>query len=440
MTRPFRAIILAAPLVMLTACMSWFEPEQPPPLPGERRPALMVGSDQTLIPEVKPIDFRAPEPWVNNEWPQAGGFAGHAMQHLALNAGPLARVWSVDIGDGAQRGSPLTAQPVVLSGRVYAMDREAQVTSIELKTGRVLWRLYVGAKNEDDVTTGGGLAASNGRLYITNGFAEALSLSEDGKEVWRARLPAPARAAPTVLDERVYVTTLDGQLLALDATTGEQLWSYRGISDGTSIVGAPAPAANSEIVVAPFSSGELAALRVENGSVAWMDNLAPAVRLGGLLGISDIRALPVIDQGVVYAISFGGRLVALDERTGAPLWQRDVGGQDTPWIAGDRLYVLTKDAQLLSITAKDGSLAWRLDLPRFDDVNSKKNPVMWLGPIMAGGRLLLVRTGGEMIGVDPATGQVKQQFQIGFMPAVPMVVAAQTLLVLESDGTLSAWR
>src|SRR5690606_29173854 len=149
------------------------------------------------------------------------------------------------------------------------------------------------------------------------GYDEILALNpETGAVIWRKDIPVPARAAPTVLDDRIFVTTLDNRLMALNAADGEVLWEYTGISESAGLVGAASPAAGREIVVPAFSSGEVLALRVENGALAWSENLSAFGALAGRLGsLSDIRGLPVIDKGLVIAVSFGGRLAAIDERT-----------------------------------------------------------------------------------------------------------------------------
>src|SRR5690606_813248 len=153
--------------------------------------------------------------------------------------------------------------------------------------------------------------------------------------IWRKTLPAPSRAAPTIMDHRLFLVTIDNRLMTFSIEDGTLLWEFAGLSETAGLVGAASPAANREIVIPAFSSGELFALRVENGSVAWADNLSSSRRIGNLAALADIRGLPVMDKGIIFAISYGGRLVAIDERTGTRIWQREIGGSETPWVAGN---------------------------------------------------------------------------------------------------------
>ncbi len=97
-------------------------------------------------------------------------------------------------------------------------------------------------------------------------------------------------------------------------------------------------------MVAGFGSGDLVALRAESGSLAWSDSLAAARGRNSLADISAIRALPVIADGVVYAVGLGGLLLAIDLRSGRRLWEREAAGQNTPWVAGEWMFVVTHRA------------------------------------------------------------------------------------------------
>lgn len=440
--RGWQRLVAVAGVLSLAACSSWMGKEEDPPLPGERISVMQL--QRKLEPDdTKTVasDFVAPSPWANEFWPQAGGYSNHALQHLDLSGEPLKRVWKADIGEGSTSRNPLTAQPVLADGRIFAMDVEHEVSALDAASGKRLWWIDAGASDEDDTVVGGGLGFSAGVLYVTNGYGEVLALRpDDGGLIWRARLPAPAQAAPTVLDGRIFVGTVDNRLVALGVEDGRVLWTYRGVAEGAGLLGRASAAANREVVIAPFSSGEIYALRVENGAVAWSDNLAPAVRMGGIGGLSDIRALPVLDGGLTIAMSYAGRLAAIDTRSGARAWQRDIGGQETPWVAGPHLFVLSTDNQLLALDKESGKIRWVTQLEKFTDPKNRDGSIIWTGPIYAGGRLIVAGSDGRALDIAPDTGAILREWSVGDTPATPMVVAGRVLYVLTRDGYLSAWK
>lgn len=429
-------LTLGLSALLLTGC-GMFDDNEPPPLEGERISVMeMQKSLEPDDPVLEAQGLLAPQEWVNEFWPQTGGYPNHSMQNLALGTN-LKRAWSADIGDGATDRLPLIAQPIVIDGRIFTLDTESHLSAFDIKKGKQLWRTDIAAEGEDDPVISGGMAANGGYIYATSGFNEVLALNPaDGKIIWRQTIPAASRAAPTVLNGRVFIITLDGRLMALSAADGHELWEYTGINDDAALVGAASPAANNDIVVGAFSSGEITALRPENGSIAWSDNLSNVRGLGGLSAITDIRALPVIDKGVVIAISFSGRLVAIDETSGTRIWQREISGSQTPWMAGNHIFLLSSDNQLIALGRESGSIRWVTNLPRFDD----DDPVIFHGPVLAGGRLILAGTDGRVVEVAPENGKILKEWDAGATIVVPPIVAGNTLYLLGHDGTLSAYR
>lgn len=420
---------------------SMFSSEDPP-LPGERISILDLQkslSPDTNAASAEPLSM--PVAWHNEFWPQAGGYPNHALQHIELSAKPLQLAWEADIGEGSTKELPLTAQPVVVDGKIYTLDTDSSLAAFDAKSGKQIWRTNARDPDEDDPVIGGGLAFSGGVLYVTNGYNELLSVRpQDGKIFWRRKIPAPSRAAPSVLDDRIFVSTLDNRLLALGARDGAVLWEHAGLSEAATLVGAASPAVSSDIVVPAFSSGEVAALRVENGSVAWTDNLSTVRAAGGIASLSDIKAMPVLDKGLVFVISFGGRLAAIDERTGTRVWQRDIGGESTPWVAGNRLFVISGDEELISLGRENGAISWITKLPRYENPEKHDDPISWTGPILAGGRLMAFSSNGLVVEADAASGKILKQWKSALPVAITPVVADGTLYILSEDGKLAAYK
>lgn len=404
---------------------------------GERISVLEL--EKELEPDdysLKATGFVAPSPWQNEFWPQRGGYPNHSMQHLALKEGEMEKKWSVNIGKGASKRLPLTTQPVVVDGKVFTLDNDSVLSAFDVENGKRLWRSKVRDLEEDDPVISGGVAFSGGTLYVTAGYDEILAIDpENGEIVNRFAIPAPSRAAPSVLGGRIFVSTLDNRLLALGADNGQIIWEHSALGESIGLIGAASPAVNQDVVVPVFSSGEIFALRVENGSVAWSDNLASLNSVGGLSSISDITGLPVIDKGLVIAISFGGKMVAIDERTGSRVWQREISGSETPWVAGNMVFITSSNNKLVALGRDNGAINWVVDLNKDND---DKN-MMWTAPVFAGGRLIVVSSDGEMASFNPESGELVSRREAGSGFSVAPVIAAGVLYLLDNSGRLTAY-
>ena len=434
------AILFTTALATLTSC-SLFESDKKAPLPGKRISVLELQKNlDPMDVGMKAENFIAPEPWKNEFWPQAGGYPNHAMQNLALNPGPLKKIWSADIGEGNQDKLPLVAQPVVFEKRVYTLDTEATVRCFDLMTGKEIWDQSVRPKKEDEDVITGGIAFSNGMLFVTTGYNELRALNPaDGKTVWKVKMSSPSRAAPSLLNDRVYVITLENKIIAFNAADGKQLWDYQALAEMSSIVGAASPAVNNDLVVPAFSSGEIIALRADNGSVAWNDDLSPTTRVGGIAALPDIQGLPVLDKDLVFAISFGGKMVAIDQKSGQRVWQKELSGTDTPWIAGNMIFVITANSELVGLSRDTGAIAWVKPLAGFVS-DEMKGDLQWNGPVMAGGRLIVTGPDATLLEVNPTNGEIIRRMKTGDTIAVTPVVASGVLLLLTQEGKLLAYQ
>ncbi len=414
----------------------WFG-ETKPPLPGARIPVMPPGRGLDVD---NPGNLRValPPPLANAAWPQAGGDAAHAMGHLAA-ADVLAPLWQAGIGEGGGYRRKITARPVIAAGRVFAMDSNAAVSAFDVRSGERLWRLDTRARHDRSSNVGGGLGLDGGVLYATTGRGDVLAIRPgDGKILWRQSLGNAARAAPTIADGRLFIPLIDGQVIALSTADGRRLWAYQGGSADTEVLGLPSPAYADGLLVAGFGSGDIAGLRATTGAVVWGDTLASGAGRSSLIDLSSVRAMPVIADGQVFAVSLGGLMVALDLRSGRRVWERDVASGETPWLAGDWLFLLSSDMQAAAINRNDGSVAWVTPLPRFKNDKDQTGPIHWIGPTLVSDRLVFASSIRRAVALSPYTGKVLGRQDLSSAASDTPVVADRTLFIVTDDGQLNA--
>ncbi|NOT39566.1 MAG: PQQ-binding-like beta-propeller repeat protein [Alphaproteobacteria bacterium] len=408
---------------------------------GERVAVLPSASAVEVDPKLKNDPVVLPKPVVNAEWPQPGGYADNVMHHLSA-VGKLNREWSSSIGSGSSSDTRLTASPVVSAGKVYVLDSQVNVSAYDAKSGDRLWRVDLTPNDEDaEEGFGGGVAVDGDKLFVSTGFGFVAALNaKNGKEIWRRSATVPFRAAPVVNGGRVFVATQENQLMALAEDDGRVLWDHRGIAESAGILGSNSVAVSGDLVVVPYTSGELFALNVRNGRPVWSDTLARSGGLTPLSSLADISGRPVIDRGLVFANSHAGRLVAIDMRTGERAWTIDVGGTQRPWVVGDYVYVITDNAQVLCVRRADGRVRWIHQLDAYRDPEGRRGAIAWSGPVLVSDRLVAVSSEGYAVSISPYTGQVLGQIDIPDKAFIAPIVANNTVYVLTDDARLTALR
>jgi outer membrane protein assembly factor BamB len=435
-----RLAVVATLLVCLAASGCGVFASKKQPLPGERISVLSLDRQLKPDPALAKTAISLPKPVVNRDWPQPGGVPNHAMQHLALPTS-LHEAWKTSVGEGSSRYTQVLSQPVVVDGRVYAMDGGSQVGAYDAANGNQIWQVDVSPADNDGSSFGGGVAFWKGRLYVSSGYARVLALDpKNGKVIWKTGVGAPVRSAPTVADGRVYVVTVDNELIALAADDGRRLWSHSGIPETATLIGSDSPAVEGEVVVVGYSSGEIEALTVENGRPLWSDNLASVSPVDAVSALADIRGRPVIDRGRVFAISHAGQMAAIDLRDGERVWEQDIGSSHGPWVAGDFVYVLSNNNELVCLTRDYGKVRWLRQLPSYEDEKKKEDPIEWAGPVLGGNRLIVLSSDGWALSVSPYTGEPLGRQQIPGDAYIDPIIANNTLYILTDNAELSAYR
>lgn len=410
------------------------------PTVGNRIPILSrIEAGTKVDPGMSTIEVVLPLAEANPDWEQAGGSASKSYGHLVLSSAPR-KVWSAQIS-GSTPIHRLAASPVVGGGKLYAMDTAGLVRAFDAATGKELWKDAFRLPASMDSVFGGGAAYNDGKVYITTGLGEVAALeAPTGKIIWRVKPAGPLRGSPTIAFGAVYVMTQDNQIIALNSSDGVQLWSESGSVAQTGVFGVAAAAAGQGTIVAGYSSGELVAYRYENGRQLWSDALARTSIATSVSTLTDIDADPIIERGRVYALGQGGRMAAYELVTGQRVWELNLAGISTPAVAGDWIFTLTDEDKLLCIAKATGKVRWITQLKAYRNVKKKKGPIFFTGPVLAGERLWIANSLGEVMSASVTDGTIKRHAKLGKPVTLAPVVAGGVLYVLDDGGHITAFR
>ena len=126
--------------------------------------------------------------------------------------------------------------------------------------------------------------------------------------------------------------------------------------------------------------------------------------------------------------------------SGQRLWEINIAGISTPAVAGEWVFVVTDEAQLLCISRANGHIRWISQLPRWRDQKDKKGRIGWTGPVLASDRLVLVSSQGQVAYVSPFDGAIQSTVETREATSLPPVVANNSLYILHDNGELTAFR
>jgi len=378
----------------------------------------------------------------HSEWTHRNGTPEHKITHPAL-ARNLTHIWSASIGAGESRKYRITADPVISAGRIFTLDAQAGVMA-HSTSGAAIWSHdLTPASDKSGEASGGGLAVDGDTVYATTGYGALVALdAATGVERWVQKLDASATGAPTVRGDLVYVTSRDSRAWAISTKDGRIKWQLPASPTPSVMVGGTAPAVTDKFVVFPFGSGELIAAFRQGGVRTWASSVSGKRRGRAYAGITDITGDPVVADGVVYAGSQSGRVVALDLGSGERIWTAKEGAYSPVWPVGGSVFLVSDEANLVRLDAATGERIWAVEMPYYtrEKVRRRKAVFAHYGPVLAGGRLLVASNDGVIRSFNPVDGTLIGTVDIpGGATTNPGIVGG-VMYVVSTKGQLHAFR
>lgn len=341
----------------------------------------------------------------------------------------VSRVWSANLGPGEIRIGA-RQRPVVADGRVYAAGSGAAVRALDLQTGQQVWT-WAGDK---DARFAGGPGVGEGTVAVgsLNGDVVALDATT-GAEKWKAKVLNEVIAAPAIGGGMVFVRSNDGRVTAFDAGNGEPRWSWRSDMPALTVRGNAPLTLGPGYVFVGTDNGRVVALSAADGAEVWGLTVAQPEGRSELDRMNDIDGAPLLEGTTLYASSYKPQTMAIDAPTGRPLWvQQGQGGVGGIGFNGSRLAVTDAQDVVWALDATSGAPMWKQpSYPRR----------ALTAPAIIGNHVVAGDYDGYLHWFSLDDGHMSARVRVSRKPlrAQP-VVADGLLLAQDTDGNLSAYR
>src|ERR1051325_4243735 len=256
--------------------------------------------------------------------------------------------------------------------------------------------------------------------------------------VWTFATDGPVRSSPLLVDGAIVFGSGDGNLYAVDATTGKERWRF---ATGGPVDGSPAyaaPRSGRPLIALASRDGFLHAVDVANGQERW--KLALGAELPFHWGWDFILSTPAVDGDRLFVGSGNGEVLAVDAANGKVIWRHPTAGRvrSSPTVADGVVYVGSFDGYLYALDAATGAERWKFATEgtkidsaaaRFDRQSIQGSPAVSADQVVFGAR------DGMFYGVDRATGAQRWRMDHG----MPWVIASPAIadgkaVVGSSDG------
>lgn len=273
-------------------------------------------------------------------------------QLLAINAQTGSRLWSVTLEQPAQGGilgcAPTNSSvaiygtPAVSGDLVYVAgyDGRVRVYHEGVERGR-----YPGKESKSVGSIVGGPLLALGNVYFGTSSGEfiALDVLGDGNLVqkWQFTTGEKVWATPVILDDTIYVASMDNKLYALDADTGTKKWEF--VTEGAIT---SSPVISDGVLYFGSFDRYFYAVDAETGQLRWRSEVQ-AERW--------FWAKPLVYNNAVFAGALDGRVYVFNAATGENLAVRDMGDSlvSAPVLSGEDVIFVTISGDFYALNTRN---------------------------------------------------------------------------------------
>lgn len=265
------------------------------------------------------------------------------------------RVWSVDVGKGEKKRFVELA-PVMQGGMLYVADVDGRVSAFAVEKGRSRWSVEL----KEPVAAAVGFGSDLVLVGTKNAHVFALA-SENGELRWKGVVSTEILARPAAQSGVVVVQTIDGKIFGLSARDGSRLWVQQRTEPSLSLRGTSSPLISDRVVFVGFANGKVVALDLESGRPLWERSVAQPRGRNEIERLIDVDATPLLVGDALFAVSFQGKLVAIDRGTGREIWAREESSYSGMIADARNVYLTDAQGHVVAFDQRSGSNLWRQD-------------------------------------------------------------------------------
>lgn len=402
-----KALHLLALIIFLTSCSK----EESEKIKGELYyPKSTLHSDEDLLE----LEIKIPpqqESLSKNQHIIENILKKYNQDHGLIDINLLDRVL---IGFNWFSADKFNYAPIIDGDRAYILSNYGVLSKIDLNSKKRIWKKRVFGLNKLKNYQIPKISIAQGVIYAIAGSNQVAAINSDnGNIIWLKNISSIPISKVVHDQDLVYFITQDNKTFALNKSNGEIKWIHYGIFQPTAIFGSANPVIYKNYLLSAYSSGEVYLLDKKNGQLLWYQDLN-LDKIGNTnYNLSDIDASPIIKNGIAYLISNNGVMIALKIDNKTILWQKEIASVTDFTIAGDFIYLIEDENNLLAIHRINGKVKWVKQLPDFKNSKKPQTKIIYNGVDLIGDKLFITDIWGNIYLISPLNGEIASKFKLG---------------------------
>ncbi len=344
--------------------------------------------------------------------------------HGAHKPGPLpefaakttARLnWQVSVGS---KVNPSFA-PAAVGDAIYAAAPDGALVAVDPASGAQRWRVNAGKP------LSAGIGADATVVVVGTVKGDVLAFDTSGKPLWQTQVSSEVSGPPKPADGTVIVWSLDGKIFALSESDGARKWVYQHATPPLTVRRFAGGIVSRGGLFTGTPGGKLLGIDIATGALAWEGNVTTPKGATELERIADITSLPVVEDRLVCAAAYLGRVACFDVQRGTLAWSRDFGSLGGLVVDNRYLYITDDKGAIHALDKATGASVWK------QDKLAQRSPG---GPVVVGDYLGVVDAEGYLHLLDRNDGTLVGRLATDGKPAASQPIAVADAAVWESTG------
>ena len=284
------------------------------------------------------------------------------------------RLWSEDIGKDRSFKTGVL-QPHFLDGVVYTIDSDGLISSVDQKNGNTLWSYDLNKEVSSGLSVHNNIVyfgTNDGKFYgfdlqkisSSSGIFETIDIfgffqQEKVEPYLVMQLTSTVSSVALAIDQLLFIKLDDGDTVAINSISKDIEWIYKGRNVPLSIKGSGSIAHSNNKIFVARDDGNLVSLNTDTGKLNWLISISARSGRNELESLRDVEMTPFVQDGIVYAASYQGNLVAVDILTGNLVWSMPMSVLSNIDVDMKNVYVSDTNGNIFAIDKYTGDVAWK---------------------------------------------------------------------------------
>ena len=246
-----------------------------------------------------------------------------------------------------------TLDMFVYESSLFTINHDGVIKKFDITSGELVW------EKDFNFKVSAGISGDSDLLYFVSSEGDLWCLDHSGKELWKTYVGGRVLVTPLPNTEYVAVRLNFNKFVQLSNIDGTVKWSYQAPNPPLTINSQGKMSYDNGAIYSGIPGGKLVAIDAKTGLMIWEATVTQSKGITEIDRANDVTSQPIIDGPIIYSVSSKGNIVAFDRRSSAALWERPMSSFVGLNLYGFDIIIVHASSSIYSLQNEAGKTNWR---------------------------------------------------------------------------------